>query len=557
MPNTLHISRRKLLSGAAIASASLAFPRAGRSEMSTGKIAPRQASENFRADVDLELVAKPGSAPILAGPQTNVWRYDATLLTGPENTLAPIADSYLGPILRFAKGQKIRIRLRNALPERHITHWHGLHVPEAADGHPDYAIDPGETYVYEFEMLNRAGMHFYHPHPHEATASQVYRGLAGAIIVNDEEERALGLPSGEFELPLVIQDRTLNDANQLVYGGGMHMSMIGFYGQRVLVNGRANARFDVAGRAYRLRVLNGSNARSYKLAWDDGAPVIVLGVDGGLLEEPETKPYVMLAPGERLDLWADFSDRPIGSTLTLKSARFSGALPRMAERMMGGAMMDQDIAPGGDYPIAVFNVARAAETSAPLPKQLAKIARRRPEDAANQDNPAAIKISEAPMSMLLNGQAYGGDIQPGERFPVDSLQIIDIFHDHGAGAMGGMGMMGNCRGMGGMGQMRGGGMGGMMGGMGGCGMMFSMPHPIHLHGQQFQIVSRTFDGDDAAYASVREGFINSGLKDTVLVFPGERLRILKPFGDFKGRFMFHCHILEHEDMGMMRQFLVE
>ena len=542
------MSRRNFLSSVAGVGATLAVSSAGRCEMPMKKLAPNQVSDNFHADVDLELVAKPGSAPILPGRETNVWRYSAKLLSGPGNTLTPIAESYLGPIMRFAKGQKIRIRLRNELSERHITHWHGLHVPHLMDGHPDYAIDPGESFVYEFEMLNRAGMHFYHPHPHEATATQVYRGLAGAIIVSDEEEHALELPSGEFELPVVIQDRTLNDANQLIYSGGMHMSMFGFYGERILVNGRADARFDVASRAYRLRVLNASNARIYKLAWDDGTPVTVLGVDGGLLEAPEAKPYVMLAPGERLDVWADFSGRAVGSKLTLRSARFYGALPRMAERMMGGMMMDSDLPPGGDYSIVVFNVARAVSDSPVLPKSLAKITRRRAEDAANVNNPGTIKISEAPMSMLLNGQPYDDDIQAGERFPVNTTQIIDIFHDHGAGGGGGMGMMG--RGMGGMGMGR-----SMMGG--GMGMMFSMRHPIHLHGQQFQIIRRAFGGNDEAYASVREGLVDGGLKDTVLVSPGEQIRIIKPFEDFRGRFMFHCHILEHEDMGMMRQFSVD
>ncbi|MFY9628316.1 MAG: multicopper oxidase domain-containing protein [Methylocystis sp.] len=547
MKKRVFLNRRGFLSSAALAAASLAVPDLGRGEMSMKKIPPNQASDNFHADVDLELVAKPGSAPILPGGETNVWRYSAKLLTGPDDTLAPISNSYLGPVLRFAKGQKIRIRLRNELPEQHITHWHGLHVPHLMDGHPNYAIDRGETFVYEFEMLNRAGMHIYHPHPHEATATQVYRGLAGAIIVSDDEERALGLPSGEFELPVVIQDRTFNDANQLIYGGGMHMSMFGFYGERILVNGRADAHFDVASRAYRLRVMNASNARIYKLAWDDGTPVTVLGVDGGLLEAAETRPYVMLAPGERLDVWADFSGRAVGSKLTLRSARFLGALPRMAERM-GGMTMESELPPGGDYPIAVFNVARAGGDGVALPRSLAKIARRRAEDAANANNPAAIRISEAPMSMLLNGQPYDDDIQPGERFPVNNMQIIDIFHDHRGGGMGGMGM-------GGMGMGRGMMGGGMMGG--GMGMMFSMRHPIHLHGQQFQIVSRVFEGRDEAYDTVRDGFVDSGLKDTVLVSPGEQVRILKPFDDFKGRFMFHCHILEHEDMGMMRQFLVE
>jgi hypothetical protein len=105
------------------------------------------------------------------------------------------------------------------------------------------------------------------------------------------------------------------------------------------------------------------------------------------------------------------------------------------------------------------------------------------------------------------------------------------------------------------GNMRGMGMMGMGGGMG---MMMAMAHPIHLHGQSFQIVSRSIDEDVSEdYASVRDGFIESGFKDTVLVMPGETVRIIKPFQDFKGLFMYHCHNLEHEDMGMMRDFLVE
>jgi hypothetical protein len=125
---------------------------------------------------------------------------------------------------------------------------------------------------------------------------------------------------------------------------------------------------------------------------------------------------------------------------------------------------------------------------------------------------------------------------------------------------GGMGMMGGMK-HGDDDQKGGGqGMGAMMGmgGMGGMGMMMAMAHPIHLHGQQFQIVSRSVSADEEAdYATVRDGFIDSGLKDTVLVMPGEKVRIIKPFQDFKGLFMYHCHNLEHEDMGMMRDFLVE
>ena len=302
------------------------------------KIAPNRASPSFNPDVDMELTCQPGEARIFDGRATSVWRYAANLLKGPENTLTPLPDFYLGPVMRFQKGQKIRIRLRNGLPEPTITHWHGLHVPMLMDGHPMYAIDPGETFVYEFEIRNRAGLYFYHPHTHEATATQVYRGLAGAIIVNDDEEKALELPSGEFEIPIVLQDRSFNDDNQLVYGGGMHARMVGFQGDHVLVNGRPDYAIDVASRAYRLRILNGSNSRIYKLAWDDASPITVIGVDGGLLEKPEEKPYVMLAPGERLDVWADFSGRSVGSRIVMRSAPFSGVLPRMARGMMGGMM---------------------------------------------------------------------------------------------------------------------------------------------------------------------------------------------------------------------------
>ncbi len=545
MPHALELTRRSLLSRIGMAASAYACCSGPAAAMGGGmdgpkRIAPNWASPGFNPDVDLELICRPGSAPILDGRETGVWRYAANLLKGPENTLTTLPDSYLGPIMRFWKGQKIRIRLRNELPEPTITHWHGLHVPMLMDGHPMYAIDPGETYVYEFEMRNRAGLNFYHPHTHEATATQVYRGLAGAIIVNDDEEKALELPSGEFELPIVLQDRAFDDNNQLVYGGGMHAQMVGFQGDHILVNGRPDYVIDVASRAYRLRILNGSNSRIYKLAWDDATPITVIGVDGGLLEKPEERPYVMLAPAERLDVWADFGGRSVGSRMVMRSAPFSGVLPRMMGGMMGGSALPV----GGNYPLFTIRVARAATDGPALPRRLTNIDRLRLEDVANPHNAVPIAITEAPMAMLINGRPYAmNDALPRERIPVDTLQLVEIFHDHG-----GMGM-GMGRGM---------GMGGGMGMMGGMGGMMSMAHPIHLHGQQFQILSRSGEGvDPDDYATMSAGFISSGWKDTVLVAPGERVRILKPFGDFKGAFMYHCHNLEHEDMGMMREFIVE
>jgi hypothetical protein len=225
----------------------------------------------------------------------------------------------------------------------------------------------------------------------------------------------------------------------------------------------------------------------------------------------------------------------------------------MAQRMMGS-----DLAMGEQYPLFAARVTKASSDTWKLPERLSTIRRFRKEEIANPDDPIPIAITMAHMAMFLNGRPYGhDDIQPRERIPIDTTQLIEIFHEHGGMGMGGMDMMRGGGMMGG--RMRGMGMGGMGGmGMGGMGMgMMSMAHPIHLHGQQFQIIERGFEGDEDAYATIRNGFIDSGLKDTVLVAPGERLRILKPFGDFKRRFMYHCHNLEHEDAGMMREFSVE
>jgi blue copper oxidase len=544
MPKEKGLSRRALLEGLA-AGALAVSPAVARAMHAMGpmkRLPPRWASPGFSPDVEIELVAAPASAQILAGAPTKVWRYAARLIKGPEGTLTRLNDSYLAELIRLRTGQKLRILLRNRLPEPNIAHWHGLHVPADADGHPIYALDPGESYVYEFEVRNRAGFYFFHPHTHEATATQVYRGLAGGIIVNDAEEDALGLPSGEYELPIVLQDRSFTDDNQLVYDVGMHERMTGFQGERILVNGKPNHVQDVASRAYRLRILNASNARIYKLAWDDGSPIVVLGVDGGLLEAPETKPYVILAPGERLDVWADFTGRKAGSTIVMRSAAFAGAVPRMAahmQRMMGGSGLPAC----SEFPLFALRVARETSDSPALPKRLSKPPLPRIEEAANRGAPRPIAISEMPMAMLINGRPYAfDDAMEIEKIPLGTTQLFEIFHQHG-----GMGHMG----------MAGMGMGGGMGmGMGGGGMM-SMAHPIHLHGQQFAILSRALEtGDADDYATVKDGFLMSGLKDTVPVFSGERVQILKPFADYAGSFMYHCHNLEHEDMGMMREFVV-
>ncbi|GEM_PF-3062284 len=314
------------------------------------------AAQGFTPDVEIALEAVAAQDAILPGATTTVWRYQATLVTGPADTLQPLPDSYLGPILNLRTGQNVRVTFTNRLPgsEESIVHWHGLHVPEAADGHPQYVIAPGESYVYEFTVQDRPGTYWYHPHPHGRTGPQAYYGLAGLILVSDPSRAAgQGLPTGQYDLPLVIQDRRFDAQNQLVYSP----DTAGFLGDRILVNGRPNVTRTVERTSYRLRLLNGSNARIYKLAWSDNTPLTVIATDGGLLDQPVQRDYVTLGPAERVELLVDFSQWPADSTVTLRSLAFS---------VTGGG--NSSLPNGAAFPVMDFQIsASTGPTPTPTP----------------------------------------------------------------------------------------------------------------------------------------------------------------------------------------------
>src|SRR5712691_8026136 len=291
------IGRREFLRRAAGATAWLAG--AGAFFDPPAAAAPAASSRSTVPDLVLALTASPGETQILPlpGKPTAVWRFTARVLKGEGTSVQPSPGGYLGPTLRLKKGQRVRVEFNNQLADPAIVHWHGLHLPEAMDGHPRYAVGPGKRYVYEFQVINRAGSYWYHPHTHGITGRQIYMGLAGMLLVNDEEEQGLRLPQGESDLPIVLQDRTFGRDNQLAYiseegdgdragsgmmgGGGvmggrtrggmmgMMSEMMGFLGDEILVNGRRNAVFPVASRPYRLRLLNASNSRIYRLAWGE------------------------------------------------------------------------------------------------------------------------------------------------------------------------------------------------------------------------------------------------------------------------------------------------
>ena len=530
--------RRQFLQYAALGTVAAALPSFVLAEGGKIKSVP---SASFKPDVEFEITARISEVSIIPGTHTTVFKYHGKLLKGPKNALKTM-PGYLGPILNLSQNQKVRIFFYNELPEPSVIHMHGMHVPQRMDGHPVYAIERGERYIYEFEVKNPAGTNWYHSHTHGMTATQVYRGLAGLITITDEQEQKLELPSGVYDIPITIQDRRFTASNQLQYLHGMREKMIGFLGDTILVNGQANSTIPVKTRAYRLRILNGSNSRIYKLGWEDGTQLIAIGTDGGLLESPETYPYIMLAPAERIELWVDFSGRKVGSDLVLNSLEYQVTMPHMGGGMQGGrgrmgrgmGMMNGGLLQGEAFPIIKFHIAERVGDSPKLPEKLVSMRSLTERDISNPDRTVPIDIGMQHMSPQLNGRSFEmHEVMDIERIPVNTIQRIRISSNHG--------MMGD-----GSGGMRGRG-----------GMMMSMAHPIHLHGQQFKVLSRTrTDRDSDGYNTVKDGFIGNGWKDTVLVMPGEEIEIIKPFEDYTGLFLYHCHNLEHEDMGMMRNFYV-
>ena len=484
-------------------------------------------SGSFTPDIEIELTATPDEVAILPGKKTQVWRYRARVLSGPQEAVQNLDDLYLGPIFRLQRGQKVRVYFKNEIPDKSVVHWHGLHVPEEMDGHPRFVIKKGQTYIYEFEIKNRAATYWFHPHPHGRTGPQVYNGLAGLFLVSDAEERALDLPSGDYDVPIVIQDRTFDRDNQLVYLSNRMQRMTGFLGERILVNGKPDAELSVATRAYRFRLLNGSNSRIYKLAWSDGTPLTAIGTDGGLLEAPVQKDYIILGPAERVDLWVDFSNRDVGDVLTLKSLSFSGA---NSGGMMGGMGMmgmgrnrGRNIPANGDeLTLLRVRVDRREQETRQLPQQLSRIERMAPSDAVNRDNPRTFRFTMQGMKPTINGRTFQmTKVAQDEIVKLNTTEVWRLVNGGGGGMMGGM---------------------------------MQMPHPVHVHGLQFQVIERT---PSAGWDSIKDGFIDNGWKDTVLLMPNMKMKILLRFEDYTGLFLYHCHNLEHEDLGMMRNYLVQ
>jgi blue copper oxidase len=495
-----------------------------------GRLAPDGAALTMRAS------AIPGAA----GPWTQGYAVEHR------------GARFVNPTLVVKRGERVRIDFDNALQEPTIVHWHGLGVDTHNDGAAVPPVSPGERYSYSFDVRDRGSLYWYHPHPHGMTAGQAYRGMFGPIEVEDDDERALRaaleLVPGKSEIPLILQDRRGAE-----YAAADSDRLHGWFGSDIHVNGSVCPFLDVATRVYRFRVLNASNARTYRLGLRsaDGKALAftLIGTDAGLLATPRRCDDAFLASAERIDILVDLSDAAVGDTVLLETRPFdpmhmemgapAGAMATPAAAIaapaaaMDHAAMGHMALPaaeggtpaidhaamghGGSFLEGVLRsllqlrVRERIAYRARIPERLSTI---EPIDVAHATE-RPLRLGFAKGRWRINDRVFAMGETPIEvkRDTVEIWLIRNYFN--------------------------------------------SMPHAMHLHGFHFQVLERQTSPDQIAALKV-DGVgrlaTDLGWKDTVMVWPGESVKIAIDFTmPFAGEqtYMFHCHNLEHEDGGMM------
>ena len=460
-------------------------------------------------------------------------------LPGKQTPTAGVNGPFLGPTIRLRRGEDVDLIVQNNLDEITTMHWHGMHVPARMDGTPHQKIEPGASWTASFQVDQQAAPLWYHPHPHGSTGRQVYRGVAGYMWIDDDNSDALDLPKtyGVDDIPIVLQDRLFDDAGAFRFV----LNQGAIYGNTMLINGTYNPFLQVESRRMRFRLLNGSNARIYYIGFDDNREFHQIATDGGFLETPLQTNRVILAPGERAEILVDFSD---GAEVVLKSYPEAGFLETI-EAFFGGIGT-------GNLQLLKIIPQPTKRTSHALIERLNTIPRLDVSHAAK----TRPMVLAGPLQGGRGGQ--GGRLQNIQQRITRNLEAIQ-----GGRGQGGRGRRGGGRG-GGRGVQVGIPINGKIMDMARIDEVVRLgdieiwevrnrggqPHPFHVHLVQFQILDR--NGQPPTGAEL-------GWKDTVLVPPGDLVRIIMPFeryADPQVPYMYHCHIMEHEDNGMMGQFLV-
>jgi spore coat protein A, manganese oxidase len=512
------LRRRSFLAAGAAGAAALALPVRPRLAGFGPSLGLANELKPFRAELpvpevitsaEIELDMIEAEVPILPGRPTEMWTY---------------GGSFPGPTIRRPAGETTTVTFNHRLPESAgelTVHLHGGHNSSADDGQPggltarqprslycdispelsaraqgnDLLIEPGGSRTYTFAGVEdgqpeRASFQWYHDHRLDRTARNVWRGLAAMWILEDEADRALPLPAGRRDLPLMITDRSFKEDNQLQnpFGGFPHPPNDHVTGKQVLVNGAYLPRHKVGGRRHRLRVLNASSFRSYNLALSNGAPMTQIATESGLLPAPLERTEVLVGPGERVELVVDFGLFP-HREVELLSVRRRGNPTELGSKAYEGPLMQ-------------FRVGRRRPDPASVPDAL------RPLPEWTQDIPAEVQktwaIGIQGFRWVINGQSY--DPAYVEHSPViDTTERWQLVNDT------------------------------------------SVAHLLHLHHTDFLSVSRN---------GRQPPRWERGLKETFFLDPGDMIEVAGRFSDHLGKFVVHCHMLDHEDHGLMSQFEV-
>lgn len=410
----------------------------------------------------------------------NVQQGKVDFLNGAKTNTYGVNGDFLGPTIRVSKNDTVKINVKNALQEETVIHWHGLKVPGINDGGPNRSIKPNDTWTTQYKINQRSSLCWYHPHTHEATGRQVFMGIAGLFIIDDEDSKNLHLPKeyGVDDIPLVFQDRRFSQDGQFIYKQTMHDVMMGVTGNFSLINGVIDPYLEVGAKTIRLRLLNGSNARVYKFMFNDSRQFFQIAGDSSFLPQPIRMKTLILSPGERAEILVNFSDAK-GKTL-----------------YFGDNLSNK--------PLLKINVKNETPQELELPKKLTTITEYQDEtfkklrEFTLDVQPGWLAINKKQMDM----KRIDEEVTLGEP---EVWRIVNPTR---------------------------------------------MAHPFHIHGCSFKILSRNGE----------KPYLNeTGLKDTVFVYGNETVELAIQF-DYEATkeypYMYHCHILEHEDAGMMGQFTV-
>ena len=488
------LTRRRLLEGAGTMTAAAIIGRTPAIAQSPPfeTVLPIPELRDARAhNGAIQLVATEGRHAFLPGLPTTTYGFSAP---------------YLGPVLRLRKGDDVQVTIENKLNRDTTAHWHGVLVPAEVDGGPHVVIKPGSTWRPVLKINQPETTAWYHAHPHYDTGRQVYMGLVGLVIIEDGTGERLGLPRtyGVDDLPLILQDRQFDRYGALVYGAVGPSRMMGMRGDTLIVNGTFAPVAKVPSGLVRLRLLNAANARNFDLRFGDGRTFHVVASDGGYLPAPVAMNALTIGPSERFEILVDFSD---GKAVVLETAADDRLMRGMGGGMMGsmlgsgaGTFMRFEVDPS--KPAAVKTVPQIL-VSLVAPDPSKSVIRRR------------VSLDMGPT--MMRGMGMGGGM--GQPLGING-RPYDIHRVDFEPKLGTAEIWEVTPNM--------------------------MAHPFHVHGVTFRVLSI---GGRPPRPHLAGG------KDTILLDqPGELLLNFTQPATRNFPFMFHCHILEHEDGGMMGQY---